>query len=133
MRTLITDVAEIPAYRASDGSEKSIRFLVDPEETPLHKLHAGMTVIPPGYANAKIAADHEEIFFILSGQADVLVGEEHQVVGPYTVIVVPPGVPRQIRALGVRLTYLWVSSDPPSEVWQKRQWEMVDVPIPGRD
>jgi mannose-6-phosphate isomerase-like protein (cupin superfamily) len=132
MRNLITDVADIPAYLAPDGSDKTIRFLVDPEETPLQKLHSGMTTIPAGYANTKIAANHEEIFFILSGQADVLVGDERAVVGPYTVIVVPPNVPRQIRALDERLTYLWVSSDPPGDIWQKREWQKVDSAVPGR-
>jgi mannose-6-phosphate isomerase-like protein (cupin superfamily) len=131
MSRYISHVSFKPAFRAPDGSEKSIRFLVDPEQSPLRKLHSGLTVIPAGHANKKVAAQHEEIFFVLEGHAEVTVGDEQDVVGPYAVVVVPPNVPRQIRALADRLTYLWVSSDPPADIWQKREWERVDAPLPG--
>jgi mannose-6-phosphate isomerase-like protein (cupin superfamily) len=126
----ITHVTSKPAYLAPDGSEKSIRFLVDPEESPLRKLHSGLTVIPAGHANKKIAAQHEEIFFVLDGHAEVTVADERDVIGPYAVVAVPANVPRQIRALTERLTYLWVSSDPPSDIWQKREWQRIDGPLP---
>lgn len=132
MKKLISDVADTPAFEATDGSRKIIRFLVDAEETPLRKLHSGLTVIPAGCSTVPVRPEREEIFFILEGRGEFLVGAERSIVEPLTVVVAPWNEVRQATALDEPLTYLWVSSDPPATVPQKRTWRPVEAPIPGR-
>ncbi len=54
----------------------------------------------------------EEIFFVLKGQAEFTVGDEHQVVGPNTSLYCPPGVLHGIRNAGdSALRYLVIKVD----------------------
>lgn len=124
MRSLFTHVRDVPGYLAPDASEKVIKFLVDPEDTPLRKVKAGMTILPAGHTNGPVDHLREEFFFILEGTGEFTVDDETQPIEPWSLVVIPPNARHSVTAGPETLTYIWVSSDPPAVTEQKREWQL---------
>ena len=51
----------------------------------------------PGQASPPHSLDREEVFVVLEGTADVLIGDERSQARPGDAIVVPPGLPFELQ------------------------------------
>jgi len=65
------------------------------------KVMMAMNEIQPGVKpNPPHSHSHEQILYILKGQAEVEVGDKKWIFGPGDVIVIPPNVPHGLKNLG---------------------------------
>lgn len=86
-------------FTTVDGS--TIRELLAHRNSAIRKQSLAEARLNPG--SATIPHHHdvtEEIYYILSGTADMTLGEETRPVGPGDAIAIPPGVRHTIRNTG---------------------------------
>jgi mannose-6-phosphate isomerase-like protein (cupin superfamily) len=98
----VVKVSDVPDQGPNLGAEGQleIRFL----RTDLNCEHCGVTVAryKPGFAaNGHTHNRQEEIYMLVSGRAQALVGDNEVVdLEPWTAIRVPPETPRALRNIG---------------------------------
>jgi len=86
-------------------------FLVDNENGPSQRLKMGYTTIyPTGTTTGHTHDDMEEVYFVISGEGIMVVGEEEFEIKPGDGLYVPPGVYHTTYQRGnLPLTVLWVT------------------------
>jgi len=86
-------------------------FLVDPEKGPSRSLKMGYTTIyPTGTTTGHTHDDLEEVYFVISGEGVMVVGEDEFAIKPGDGLYVPPGVYHTTYQTGnIPLTVLWVT------------------------
>ncbi|HEX6460972.1 MAG TPA: tetratricopeptide repeat protein [Thermoleophilaceae bacterium] len=85
---------------------------------------AGELVVEPHDETSSGAGGHEELYFVISGRARFVLGDEEVDAGPGTLVLVPVGVHREARAEEPNTTVLAVGGVPgaalppsPFEYW----------------
>ncbi len=116
---------DVDAYEAPGEEKRVIRYLVDPERTPLRRFMSGLTTLEPGQRTGVASHEAEEMYFILEGHPRMRLGDSEKIIEPETVVVIAPFTHHQIAAIHDRVRFLFTSSPPPSEVIQKRNWRRV--------
>jgi mannose-6-phosphate isomerase-like protein (cupin superfamily) len=97
--TLKTRYADIPTYVTKDGSE--IRELLHPAHHGCRNQSLAEAAIPPG--TRTLLHQHlrtEEIYHVTSGCGRMTLGQEVFDVSPGDSILIPPGTPHCIEAIG---------------------------------
>ena len=86
-------------------------FLVDPDDSPSRRLKMGYTVIyPTGTTTGHSHADMEEVYYVISGEGVMVVGEDEFPIKPGDALYVPPGEFHTTYQRGnIPLTVLWVT------------------------
>ena len=87
-----------PAERLVAQSDATVELLADHPSLAVSaaRFAPGAAPAPPSHAHA----EHTEVFLVLDGALDVVVGREETVAGAGTVVLVPPGVVHTFRADG---------------------------------
>lgn len=70
-------------------------------------------VLQPGRTIEAHIDPYEEVYFILSGQGEMMVGEETEPVGPMDSIYLPAGVPHALTNTGDEELKIMVAAAPP--------------------
>ena len=93
------------------GILRDTYFLIDPENTPSQNLKMGHTTIyPTGSTTGHSHADMEEVYFVVSGEGVMQVGEDEFSIRAGDGLYVPPGEFHTTRQTGnVPLTVVWVT------------------------
>ena len=86
-------------------------FLVDPENSPSMNLKMGQTTIyPTGTTTGHVHDDMEEVYYVISGEGVMVVGEDKFEIKAGDGLYVPPGVFHTTMQRGnLPLTVLWVT------------------------
>ena len=91
-------------------------FLIDPDTGPSRHLKMGYTVIYPTGTTTGHAHDMEEVYFVISGEGVMVVGEDKFAIKTGDALYVPP---REFHTTYQRgnmpLTVLWVTGKLDSE------------------
>ncbi len=95
----VRNIGHVPAFTTKDGSE--IRELLAHRNSCIRAQSLAEARLPPG---ARTTAHYhprtEEIYYILTGQGRMQIGDEIQTVGPGDAIAIPPGQVHQITNTG---------------------------------
>ena len=97
------------------GREKKVLrdtyYLIDQANGPPHRLTCGHTTIyPTGSTTGHTHDDMEEIYFVLSGEGVMVVGEEEFPIKTGDCLYVPPGKFHTTLQSGILpLTVLWMT------------------------
>lgn len=86
-------------------------YVIDPESTPSRRLTMGHTTIyPTGCTTGHAHDDMEEVYFVISGEGVMRVGDDEFPIKPGDGLYVPPGEFHTTRQTGnVPLVVLWVT------------------------
>lgn len=100
--------------RVKDRDKEVLRdtyFLVDKDNGPSMNLTMGHTTIyPTGTTTGHAHEDMEEVYFVISGEGIMVVGEDEFEIKPGDGLYVPPGVFHTTYQRGnMPLTVLWVT------------------------
>jgi mannose-6-phosphate isomerase-like protein (cupin superfamily) len=115
---IVITPAEAKSYLMPPPHERELKVLLSPS---LHEgvegLAVGMTILPAGAASSFHSHDVEcETWIVVSGSGEVRVGEEHEPVGPESVIFLPRGIKHQIVNTGeTPLRMFWIYTPPGGE------------------
>ena len=83
---------EVEGFRAPAPHARTLKHLAAPWTIGSQNLWLGMSKIDPGSSSNPHHHDvQEEIFYVVSGHGQIVVGEERADVEPGSVVVVPPG------------------------------------------
>ena len=95
----VRNIEQAPAFTTKDGSE--IRELLAARNSCIRNQTLAEARLPLGGATTPHHhVKTEEIYYILSGQGSMRVGEEIRGVGPGDAIAIPPGAAHQITNTG---------------------------------
>lgn len=114
----IVRAAEVEGLRTPPPHVRELKVLISPAlQQEATNISVGMTILPPGETSSFHSHEAEtETWVILSGEGEVVVGEERASVGPETVILNPPGHKHQLVNSGtVPLRVLWIYTPPGPE------------------
>lgn len=126
--------------RAGEGEGVSLAgqplvFLVTGQSTK-HTSMFHWTVAPGFSTGLHVHAVQEETFYVLEGECEWQIGDEHVRAGPGTYVFIPPGVPHSIgNASGSPATMLMTVSPPGHEHYFEELAKLVGAaarPDPGQ-
>ena len=102
----IQNIRQVPAFTTKDGSE--IRELLAHRNSCIRLQSLAEARLPVGgQTTPHYHPQTEEIYYILSGQGRMRIGDEQREVGPGDAIAIPPGAVHQIANTGdLVLTFL---------------------------
>ena len=100
--------------RVAGRDNKTLRdtyFLIDSGNSPSKRLAMGHTTIyPTGTTTGHTHEDREEVYFVISGEGIMVIGEDRFPIKPGDGLYVPPGVfHTTIQTGNLPLTVLWVT------------------------
>lgn len=99
--------------RVKDREKTVLRdtyFLIDPEESPSRRLKMGYTVIYPTGTTTGHTHDEEEVYYVISGEGVMVVGDDEFAIKAGDALYVPPRVFHTTYQRGnIPLTVLWVT------------------------
>ncbi|KLU62271.1 cupin domain protein [Peptococcaceae bacterium CEB3] len=85
-------------------------FLVNPADSPSRRLKMGCTIIYPTGTTTGHAHDEEEVYFVISGEGVMVVGEDEFPIKAGDGLYVPPGEYHTTYQKGnLPLSVLWVT------------------------
>ena len=92
----IVNLDQVPAFETKDGSE--IRELLAHRNSAIRNQSLAEARLAVGQATTEhYHVKTEEIYYILSGTAEMTLGTEMRPVGPGDAIAIPPGLRHTIR------------------------------------
>ncbi|MCA9212752.1 MAG: cupin domain-containing protein [Planctomycetales bacterium] len=95
----IVNINDAEPFITADGSE--IRELLAHRNSGIRNQSLAEARLPPGGATTThYHPNTEEIYYILTGNAEMQIGDEIQQVGPGDAIAIQPGAIHQIRNTG---------------------------------
>lgn len=102
----IHNIQQVPAFTTKDGSV--IRELLAERNSAIRHQSLAEARVPPGASTMPHYHEQtEEIYYILSGMAQLTIGKETRPVGPGDAIAIPPGQVHTISNTGDEmLTFL---------------------------
>ncbi len=96
----IQNIDRVPAFRTKDGSE--IRELLAYRNSSIRNQSLAEARLPEGTETIPhLHPETEEIYYILEGEAEMIIADERQGVGVGDAIAIPPGIVHQIVNRGV--------------------------------
>jgi quercetin dioxygenase-like cupin family protein len=110
---------DVPAVDTDDEFKRTLKVLLSPSmDSAVDSIAVGLTIIPAGSKSDFISHPEREMFYVLSGEGSVQVGEETKPITVGTAIWVGPHLMHQLINGGSRtLKVLWVLSPPGRESW----------------
>ena len=123
---MIAHESKAPGMDVPAPFRRTLKVLLSPAIHPeLKSMALGLTILPPGGRSD----DHEhvegEMFYVVSGEGQIRVGEETEAVTPGTAVWGPPGMNHQLmNDSNEILKILWVLSPP------GREAEMLEEQVP---
>lgn len=95
----IQNIDQVPAFTTLDGSE--IRELLAHRNSSIRNQSLAEARLAPGQSTtAHFHRKSEEIYYILTGEGRMRLGDEMRQVGPGDAIAIPPGMVHQLTNLG---------------------------------
>jgi mannose-6-phosphate isomerase-like protein (cupin superfamily) len=95
----IRNINDVVSFATKDGSE--IRELLAHRNSCIRNQSLAEARLPAGASTAPhYHPNTEEIYYILSGEARMRIGQEIAAVGPGDAIAIPPGLSHQITNTG---------------------------------
>ena len=94
-----TAYADIPPYVTKDGSE--IRELMHPSRHGARQQSLAEAIVAAGEATT--LHSHrvtEEVYHVTAGEGRMTLGEDSFRIGPGDTVLIPPGTPHRVEALG---------------------------------
>ncbi len=84
---------EVEGVRADPPYARTLKHLIAPWTVGAERMWVGMSKVDPSSrSNPHSHAHQEEIFFVVSGRGEIVVGSERASVEPGSVVVVPPTI-----------------------------------------
>lgn len=102
--------------RVSDRESNILRdtyYLIDSSNSPSKRLTMGHTTIyPTGTTTGHAHSDREEVYFVISGEGIMVIGDEQFPIKPGDGLYVPPGMYHTTIQTGNQpLVVLWVTGN----------------------
>ena len=110
--------SQAKSYRTPEPHERELKVLISPSlQQGVEGLSVGMTILAPGKSSSFHSHEAEcETWLVVSGEGDVVVGDEREPVGPESVVFMPRNVKHQIINTGQEtLRMFWVYTPPGAE------------------
>jgi mannose-6-phosphate isomerase-like protein (cupin superfamily) len=108
-----------------DEFERTGRWALARRSLGVTSFGMNLVAVEPGYAipeHDETPRDHEEVFFVLSGDAVAVVGGEEHAAPAGTFVRVDPHVRRTIRNEGTEAVDLLIVSAPRSSGYEPLDW-----------
>ena len=106
------------SFMMPEPHQRELKVLLSPSlQVDVEGLSVGMTILPPGKSSSFHSHDVEcETWIIVSGEGEVRVGEERELVGPESVVFLPRNIKHQIINTGQGpLRMFWIYTPPGGE------------------
>ncbi len=106
------------SFMMPEPHKRELKVLLSPSlQVDVEGLSVGMTILPPGKSSSFHSHDVEcETWIIVSGEGEVRVGEERELVGPESVVFLPRNIKHQIINTGQEpLRMFWIYTPPGGE------------------
>ena len=106
------------SFMMPEPHQRELKVLLSPSlQVEVEGLAVGMTILPPGKSSSFHSHDIEcETWIIVSGEGEVRVGEESELVGPESVVFLPRNIKHQIINTGQEpLRMFWIYTPPGGE------------------
>lgn len=106
------------SFMMPEPHQRELKVLLSPSlQADVEGLSVGMTILPPGKSSSFHSHDVEcETWIIVSGEGEVRVGEERELVGPESVVFLPRNIKHQIINTGQEpLRMFWIYTPPGGE------------------
>ncbi len=106
------------SFMMPEPHPRELKVLLSPTlQVDVEGLSVGMTILSPGKSSSFHSHDIEcETWIIVSGQGEVRVGEERELVGPESVVFLPRNINHQIINTGQEpLRMFWIYTPPGGE------------------
>ena len=95
---IVTTAASVPANEVAAGTKTTIQVLIPPDRAPNFAMRC-FTIEPGGgMPNHTNSVEHEQ--YVISGQAEVGIGEKIHKVSQGDVVYIPAGIPHWYKTLG---------------------------------
>lgn len=110
--------SQVRAHIASSPYGRILKVLLSPSlQKGLDALGMGMTTFPPGSrSNPHSHEESQEVWYVVSGEGEILVGEERARLEPDVVVVASPGLQHQLTNTGKEdLKVVWIFIPPGPE------------------
>ena len=115
---ITVDASEIEGFIASVPFKRTLKPLISPSiQSGVKGLGLGMTIFPPGSRSNSHSHDvTQEVWYVVSGEGEIVVGDETARLKPDMVVVAPPGLPHHLTNTGDEdLKVLWIFVPPGPE------------------
>ena len=106
------------SFMMPEPHQRELKVLLSPSlQVDVEGLSVGMTILTPGKSSSFHSHDVEcETWIIVSGEGEVRVGEERELVGPESVVFLPRNIKHQIINTGQEpLRMFWIYTPPGGE------------------
>ena len=106
------------SFMMPEPHKRELKVLLSPSlQVDVEGLSVGMTILPSGKSSSFHSHDVEcETWIIVSGEGEVRVGEERELVGPESVVFLPRNIKHQIINNGQEpLRMFWIYTPPGGE------------------
>jgi mannose-6-phosphate isomerase-like protein (cupin superfamily) len=125
----VIDPGEVARYAAVDGS-REVQGLISQESCDAADMAAGLWWLHPGeQCDTDIHPDASEIYYVVSGEGILRLGEEKFPVRKGMVVYIPQGVEHQTFNTGDEdLCYFWTFAPPPGgqSLAERQGWQRVE-------
>ncbi|NMF83128.1 cupin domain-containing protein [Nodosilinea sp. P-1105] len=96
---LIRQLRNCPEFTAGDGTQ--LRELLHPDKQAIALRYSlAHATVPVGQVSTPHALTTSEVYYILSGQGEMHIGEEHHPVHPGDAVYIPPNARQYIHNTG---------------------------------
>jgi len=115
---IIAKSNEAKSFMMPEPHQRELKVLLSPSlQVHVEGLSVGMTILSPGKSSSFHSHDVEcETWIIVSGEGEVRVGEERELVGPESVVFLPRNIKHQIINTGQEpLRMFWIYTPPGGE------------------
>lgn len=108
-----THESEIEGVRAPEPNPRTLKHLAAPWTIGSENIWVGLSEVDPGSeSNAHSHEKTEEVFYVVSGEGYIVVGDERQAVPAGSVVVAPPGDMHQLQNPGGETLKVICSASP---------------------
>ena len=125
----VIDPGQFPIFEALDGS-REVQGLISAESCDAEDMAAGVWWLHPGEeCDTDIHPDASEIYYVVSGEGVLRLGDDRYPVRKGMVVYIPQGVEHQTFNTGDEdLCYFWTFAPPPSgqSLAERQGWKHVE-------
>lgn len=120
----IVKFGESEEYHAPGQPLRRAKIFASPETTGTKGLTVGMTLVAPGEKGALHTHKGEETMFVVHGTGKFFTKEGEFIVGPYTLVYIPPGEEHGYENVSTTQTleFIWIYTPPGEEKPLREKW-----------
>lgn len=108
-----THESKVEAIRAPEPNPRTLKHLAAPWTIGTQNLWVGLSEVDPGsQSNPHSHEKTEEVFYVVSGEGFIVVGDERLAVSAGSVVVAPPGDTHQLQNPGDEILKVLCSASP---------------------